>query len=327
MDTWTVGCNFTPSTAVNQLEHWQAETFDVATIDRELGWAAGLGMNTVRVYLHDLLVGDTGFLDRVERHLEIAARHDILTLFVLFDDCWNDGARLGPQPSPIPARHNSRSLQSPGIAVLNDYATHRTRLENYVRTVVTAFANDTRILGWDLYNEPGGMNSTTRAPVGAICLPLLEDAFTWARAASPSQPLTSGVFQLRDHEADPRIRATQLAHSDIVSFHHYGPAEQLERIIVGLKAETDRPLLCTEYLARPLDSRFQSHLPVFKVHGVGAINWGLVSGKMQTIYPWSSWFEREPQPEPEVWFHDVLRADGTPFDPAEADFLRTITAR
>src|SRR5215470_11713974 len=51
---WLVGCNYIPSRAINQLEMWQADTFDPATIDRELGWAEGLGMNCVRVYLHDL---------------------------------------------------------------------------------------------------------------------------------------------------------------------------------------------------------------------------------------------------------------------------------
>ena len=51
---WLVGSDFLPSTAINQLEMWQAETFDTATIDRELGWAEDIGMNVMRVYLHDL---------------------------------------------------------------------------------------------------------------------------------------------------------------------------------------------------------------------------------------------------------------------------------
>src|ERR1700716_2235913 len=51
---WINGADFIPSTAINQLEMWQADTFDPETIDRELGWARGLGMNTARVFLHDL---------------------------------------------------------------------------------------------------------------------------------------------------------------------------------------------------------------------------------------------------------------------------------
>ncbi len=49
---WLKGSNFQPSTAINQLEMFQAETFDTAAINRELGWAQGLGFNVMRVYLH-----------------------------------------------------------------------------------------------------------------------------------------------------------------------------------------------------------------------------------------------------------------------------------
>src|SRR5512138_2697088 len=83
-----VGANFTPSTAINQLEMWQEETFDPETIRRELGFAAGIGMNIMRVYLHDLLweQDSRGFCQRINRYLEIANSLRIKTLFVLFDD-------------------------------------------------------------------------------------------------------------------------------------------------------------------------------------------------------------------------------------------------
>src|SRR4051812_7397814 len=72
---WLVGCNFTPSYAINQLEFWQEETFDLSVIDRELGWAAHLGMNAVRVYLHDLLwdADPIGFVRRIDAFLATAA--------------------------------------------------------------------------------------------------------------------------------------------------------------------------------------------------------------------------------------------------------------
>ena len=41
---WLVGSNYIPATAINELEMWQAETFDPTTIDKELGWAEALGM-------------------------------------------------------------------------------------------------------------------------------------------------------------------------------------------------------------------------------------------------------------------------------------------
>jgi hypothetical protein len=51
---WINGSNFTPSTAINQLEMWQADTFDPLTIDRELGYAEGIGFNAMRVFLHSV---------------------------------------------------------------------------------------------------------------------------------------------------------------------------------------------------------------------------------------------------------------------------------
>jgi hypothetical protein len=327
---WPVGCNFIPSTAVNQLEMWQEATFDRATIERELGWAAGLGFNVLRVYLHDLLWEQDrqGFLDRIDSFLDLARQHQIRVVFVLFDDVWNTHPQLGPQPEPHPGRHNPSWVQSPGLPALNAYATDPAvaeRLERYVSGVVSRFKDDDRILLWDVYNEPGGFPSPRSEPVGEACLPLLRDVFDWARHSDPSQPLTSGLWHNPVQHVSPAIRELQLGQSDVVSFHHYGSADELRELIDQLRIETDRPLLCTEYLARSLGNRFETQLPIFREEKIGAINWGLVSGRTQTIYPWWSWFDEEPKPEPEVWFHDILRSDGTAFDEAEAEFLRQIT--
>ena len=323
---WPVGCNFLPSTAGNQLEMWQAESWDPETCQRELGFAAELGLDTVRVYLHDLVWEHDreGFLERIDALLGFGERRGIRTLLVLFDDVWGPEPKAGPQPEPHPGRHNSTWVKSPGLPALRAYASDgalRERLERYVKGVVSAFGRDPRVLGWDLYNEPGG-NTPFGEPVGTLSLPLLRDVFAWARAAGPQQPLTSGLWWNALAPVDPAIYAAQLERSDVVSFHHYGSAEELVALIGGLASLTGRPLLCTEYLARPLGSRFETHLPLFRERGVGAIHWGLVAGRSQTVYPWWSWLDDPPKPEPEVWFHDVLRPDGTPFDAQEVAFLR-----
>ena len=234
---------------------------------------------------------------------------------------WNDDAALGPQPEPYPGRHNSRWLQSPGTRALRAYEEHRDRLETYARGVVGALHTDSRILAWDVYNEPGGIEAPSRRAVDALCVPLLADVFAWARAENPAQPLTSGIFYM-DEPQDPRIREIQFGESDIVSFHHYGHVADLEQTITALADQTGRPLLCTEYLARTEGSRFETHLPVFERHRVGAVSWGLVAGRTQTQYPWSSWSDEVPAPEPTVWFHDIFRPDGSSFDAKETDFLR-----
>jgi hypothetical protein len=279
------------------------------------------------VYLHDLLFDQDarGFRERVERFLDLADAVGIRTMFVLFDDVWSPSPVLGPQAAPVPGRHNSRWVKSPGLPVLARYASDagvRARLEAYVRGVVEAFGEDERVVVWDLYNEPGGFSTPGAEPVGERCLPLLRDVFDWAQSVSPRQPLTAGLWWNPLHPLPQPIHDLLLGRSDIVSFHHYGPAEDLEDLYARLRGWTERPLLCTEYMARNLESRFETHLPLFEKWRVGAICWGLVAGKTQTIHPWWSWLDDAPAPEPEVWFHDILRPDGAPHDPAEVDFLR-----
>ncbi len=304
---WLVGCNFIPSTAINQLEMWQAETFDPDTIDRELGWAADIGFNTMRVFLHDPLwhADADGLMKRMDRYLAISTRRGIRTLFTIFDDCWNTSPRLGPQPAPVPGVHNSGWVQSPGSAIVTDPG-QWSRLEKYVSGVLGAFGDDERIIMWDLYNEPGN-NKLVEQSLG-----LLQAVFQWANAARPSQPLTSGVWF-----SNAAISEFQLAASDVITFHNYSDAANLAETVSRWKS-FGRPVICTEYMARTRNSLFTTHLPIFKREHVGCYNWGFVSGKSQTIYPWGS-----PQgaPEPALWFHDVLRADGTPYDPAEVEFI------
>lgn len=307
---WLVGCNFIPSSAINQLEMWQADTFDMATVERELSWASGLGMNSVRVYLHDLAweADPGGFKTRVDRFLECAAKFGIRPLFVIFDDCWNANPKIGSQPSPIPGVHNSGWMQSPGVSAVNA-PTSWGRLERYVRDVVGNFRQDSRILMWDVYNEPGSKKQEE------LSLPLLCKVFEWARAADPVQPLTSGVWF-----ENASLSTFQVEASDVISFHNYNDAANLATQIAKMQ-QHNRPMICTEWLRRG-HSDVATCLPVFHRERVGCYNWGLVSGKTQTIYPWGS---AKGSPEPDVWFHDLLRSDGTPFDAEEVRLFKKLT--
>ena len=333
---WPLGCNFVPSTASNQLEMWQAETWDPKTVARELGWAAGLGMNSVRVYLHDLMWMDDaeGFLNRVDAFLDIASGHGLSTLLVLFDDCWQDDPHLGPQGAPVPGVHNSRWAMSPGSRAINDRA-EWPRLEAYVRGVVRRFGADERVLMWDVYNEVGNrflpsMNTPAWQRVPSqlatyarhVALPspslaLLDAAFAWARAERPAQPLTSSVYL-----AFPWINRAVLRQSDVVTFHHYKGADALEALVARMKA-TGRPVVCTEWLSRTAESTVATHLPVFRRERVGCYNWGLVAGRTNTVHGWDVIGDGEP----DVWFHDLLRPDGTPYGAAEARLFRTVSPR
>lgn len=327
---WAVGSNFLPSSAINQLEMWQADSFDPVTIDRELGWAEGLGFTSMRVFLHDLLWTDnpTAFLDRVDQFLAIAAKHKIRPMFVLFDSCWDPNPKLGPQRAPRRGLHNSGWVQSPGKAVLTD-SSKQGHLEPYVKGVLNRFKNDPRVLVWDLWNEPDNTNGSSygkEEPANKVdlTLALLKQVNGWAREVNPSQPITTGVWQgdWSLEKASPTARF-QLAESDVVSFHAYNGAEDTAKRIAPLFA-LGRPILCTEYMARPIGSKFDHDLGYFRERNIGAYNWGFVDGKSQTIYPWDSW-QKPYDSEPPVWFHDIFRRDGTPYIQAEVAYIRSVT--
>ncbi len=334
---WLVGSNYVPKSAINELEMWQEASFDPDQIDRELGWAEGLGMNTMRVFLHDLLWQQDapGFRKRIDRFLTIASRHHVRPLFVLFDSCWDPAPQLGTQHAPVPGVHNSGWVQSPGAKGLAD-ATQVPRLKAYVRGVVGAFAKDDRILGWDVWNEPGsyggGDYSKTELKESekrARVIALLPQAFAWAREMNPAQPLTSGVWDIdtaKDADAQDEIERIQLRESDVISFHNYSWPEDFRAEVSWLR-RFHRPVICTEFMARSVGSTFDAILPIAKQEHVGAINWGFVAGKTQTYYPWESWDHPYVKNQPPVWFHEVLRSDGKPYRQAEVDLIRELTGK
>lgn len=331
-----VGANFTPSCAINQIEMWARASWDPATIRRELGWAADIGMNTMRVFLHDLVWSEEGdgFLDRVEEFLDICADSAIAPLLVIFDDCWHEPV-AGKQPAPRPGIHNSGWARSPGRDILLD-PVRRNGLEKYVKSVIERFGHDERVLAWDLYNEPTNFflpsrslakaerEAERRRILGEIdtlreaSLALLENAFGWAREIDPIQPLTAGAWN-----GDRELNALLFSFSDIISFHNYQPPQRLEQIIEKLQRH-GRPILCTEYMARRHGSTFANHLPVFAREKIGSYCWGLVDGKTQTKYAWEDedgrWAGREPDP----WFHDVFHRDGSPYDAGETRLIAQV---
>lgn len=335
---WLVGCNFIPSTAINQLEMWQAETYDPTTIARELAWAEKIGFNTIRVFLHDLVWSHDSrrFAERMDDFLAIADRHGMKVLFVLFDDCHRPDPVFGVQPLPVPGVHNSGWKHSPGQKIVLQFhdgtvlPKEKTRLRDYVHGVLTQFAKDERILAWDVYNEPGQSGNDDKTHE------LLAATWQWAREIRVIQPLTACL----DGACGKKNIALNAEQSDVITFHCYD-GQSLENTIIQLKNRySGRPVICTEYMAREHGTTFQHSLPIFKKHRIGCYNWGLVAGKTQTHWNWKSVENLEklkaqgavlkpgdPIPEPALWFHDIFRKDGTPFDQTEADFIRAITQR
>jgi Cellulase (glycosyl hydrolase family 5) len=328
---WLVGSNFITSSAINELEMWQPDTFDLPAVDRELGWAQSLGMNTMRVFLHNLLwqQDSQGFLRRIDQFLEVADKHHIRITFVLLDSVWDPRPHLGKQPAPKPHVHNSGWVQAPGADLLKDESRWNTELKPYIIGVLSHFHDDKRVLMWDLMNEPDNGNDVYKATElpdkAARALKLLREEWKWARIVNPAQPLTSGVWK-GNYSSDSSLSEMerfQLQNSDVITFHSYDPPDVMSRRIDSLR-RYHRPIICTEYMARPLGSTFASILPLLKEEHVGAYNWGFVNGKSQTIYPWDSW-EKSYSGEPAIWFHDIFRKDGAPYDARETELIRQLT--
>lgn len=314
---WLRGSNFSPSTAINQLEMWQPETFDTATINRELGFAESIGFNTMRVFLHHLAweVDAAGFKQRMNIYLAIADKHHISTMFVFFDDCWDENYAAGTQRAPKPGIHNSGWVRDPGKFYYGNVSPALIdTLEMYVKDVLTTFKYDKRILLWDVYNEPGNSG------YGNKSLVLLSKVFSWGRQVNPDQPLSSGVWNpdLKD------LNKFQLENDDVITYHNYSDEKEHIQVIDSLK-KYGRSMICTEYMARTRGSRFANIMPILKQNNVGAINWGFVSGKTNTIYAWDT-----PMPdgaEPKVWFHDIFRKDGTPYSEEEITLIKSLTGK
>ncbi|MFN7138383.1 MAG: 1,4-beta-xylanase [Limisphaerales bacterium] len=327
---WLVGCNFSPSSAINQLEMWQAETWDPKTIDRELGWAADLGFTSVRVYLHEIpwMQDRNGFLNRVDQFLAMADKHNIGVMLVLFDSVWDPYPKPGRQRDPRPHVHNSGWVQSPGADVLKDLARHD-ELKPYVQDVIGRFRTDRRVHVWDIFNEPENDNPAYKdveiKNKFDASLALLKKTFVWAREMNPTQPITSAVWigTWSDPAKLTAVERVQLEESDIITFHNYNGPDEFRKCVENLQ-RYNRPILCTEYMARPNNSRFDPLLGYMKEQNVGAYNWGFVDGKTQTIYPWDSW-TKQYNGEPPEWFHDILRRDGTPYRQKEVDYIKSLT--
>eukprot|EP00831_Metopus_contortus_P083166 TRINITY_DN914_c0_g1_i8.p1 TRINITY_DN914_c0_g1~~TRINITY_DN914_c0_g1_i8.p1 ORF type:complete len:258 (-),score=75.85 TRINITY_DN914_c0_g1_i8:4-777(-) len=196
-------------------------------------------------------------------------------------------------------------------------------LEGYVKDVLKAFANDERVLMWDLYNEPGNGGDIKNKHV--YSLDMLQKVFGWAREVNPSQPIISAVWTGDWSQPDKLsdLNKFMLYNSDLIVFHNYGNLNSFKHAYESLK-QYDRPIICNEYMARPGGSTFQSILPFMKENKIGALNWGFVSGKTQTIYPWDSWHKKYTE-EPPIWFHDIFRPDGSPFDEEETKLITKLT--
>ena len=113
------------------------------------------------------------------------------------------------------------------------------------------YANDERVLAWDLFNEPDNDNSNSYGPLelknkDEAAARLVRLSFQWARAVDPSQPLTVGVWRRRDWDKPEKLNQVHRAAvelSDVISFHDYGKPESMTSAASTSCKTYGRPLL------------------------------------------------------------------------------------
>ncbi|THF80378.1 glycoside hydrolase 5 family protein [Cohnella fermenti] len=340
---WTVGCNYIPSGCINLIEIWQEYGFErvAADMERELDLARSIGLNAVRMLLPFEVwrYQRDGFMERLERVLRMLDSRRMQLMPVFFDDCGRGPAEnydplpsFGPQPEPQPGHHGG----GPAAPCPNSrnphyhYSDDRTNwpdMKRFVQDVAGAHRHDSRVLAWDIWNEPGNSGKDGRGNCSSS-LEAMEAAFIWCREMEPSQPLTAGVWDFYHLDQENRRlgeltaiekRAAEL--SDLISFHYYGDLSGTRRLIDSLK-EWNRPLLVTEWLHRPFGNEAAEHLPLFLKEEIGCFHWGLVNGKTQTHEPWD-WIADRPL-DFSRWQHDLFLPDGTAYDEEEIKLFRRL---
>jgi len=311
--SWICGFNYIPANAINYTAMWDKTSFSPDVIDKELALAETTGFNALRVVLQFAVWEDdpAWFRETFAKFLAICTKHKIAVMPALFDDCafgTNIDPSIGRQPEPLEGWYAWAWSPSPGHTMVLDTTTYP-RIGKYVKDLIGTFRNDPAILAWDLYNEP----STSALPDKSYLL--IHKVFAWAREINPSQPLTIAWW-----DGDPVLDKIIFDHSDIITFHCYAEKEEVEKLTAKLKLE-NRPLICSEWLNRPLGSTVESVLPFFLKENIGCLHWGLVNGKTQTDLPWGH--RPEHLPYKGIWQHDLYSNDYKAYSPYELKLFKT----
>lgn len=322
---WPVGCDYVPAYAGNQLQMWQSSTWNPQAIDAELDLAQDLGFNTLRIFLHHKLweAERDAFFSHIDEFLRIADSHGMSTLMTIFTNGGSQEREIDEDISPVKGIHNSIWAQTPGQDIINDPA-RWDMVERYEKDLLTRFADDSRIIAWCLYNEPENVPA-------CHTLPLMKKVFQWAREVAPSQPVTATIItnpftrKVKYYERFPLITFS-CENSDILSYHCYDSPQDHEDFLKMLRP-FNRPIFCTEYLGRTRGSLFETTLPILRENKVAAYSFGLVNGATQCQYEWNKVEDGVKIPfgeEPELWFHDIFRADGSPWSEDEVKAIKVL---
>jgi hypothetical protein len=315
-----VAVNYVPAYCYNYIQIWYDFKEDV--IRRELGWAKNSGINSLRMFLPLFSFQEGGYWQEVKARfrklVDIAGEMGMSVMITFQPNYMKVNQSAKPQAPYVefnPGRHkNHWQYPNSDFSSFQIYPLALREMYAMLDDIMAEYTGDKRIIAWDLWNEAPYEERFT-----------LEYIFHHAREINPSQPLTA-CWEAYDI-------------SDIVTFHNYTRPEKIAaeyaypgqggsyplhasiEFIPELERALsfDRPVLCTECLARTFGNNFEAILPYFSKYNIGFYFWGLCAGSAQYHFPWG-W--PEGSPEPKNWFHCILYPDGEPYREAEIDLLR-----
>ena len=320
----------------NRIDQWQQSGFEerFETTRRELALMRELGFNSVRLILEYVVWQSEhdSFLERFERYVSLCDSYGISCMIVLANDCMPPKTELWKMPEVGTQHydwgyHGGRKHSQHGIhnrPAPHYYFDSEESKQDYfkmVKEIVSLYRDDSRILMWDVFNEPGNSNRS------GITLPILKELTELVRAQNPTQPITIAAWCCnRDCIYDMPEDVFAIENSDIITYHNYSPWQEHIRVIKHLKS-FGRPIINTEWLARCTGNTVFDNFPLFYLEGIGCYNWGFVAGKYQTYEPYEAhWSRYESDKSADIdftkWFHDLFRPSHRPYDPRETELIK-----
>ncbi|NOX97778.1 MAG: cellulase family glycosylhydrolase [Nitrospirae bacterium] len=233
------GANYIPSYARNSIEIW--ENFNPEVIDRELGYAQSLGLNSVRVWLdYRPYAHNPGLmLKRIEAFLCLCDKHKLTVILILFDSCGIEEKDLREKGENL---HWKRWIKNPGYDYL--FPEHWDRFKKYIKDIVGTFLNDHRVLAWDVMNEPWCQIKPDNDEQKRVIMRFVKHFAKQVRNLNPDAPITIGVTTLdRAEQVEDLI--------DLISFHSYDTEPEKWELLLKKANQyaklKGKPILLTEW--------------------------------------------------------------------------------
>ncbi len=333
---WLRGCNFIPSVCANRADMWQAYDCErhFAVAEKELKLCKEIGFNTIRIFLefNVWLAEHDSFMANLERFITLADSLGISILMGLTSEAQlpRGGSyipkKLGEQEyawgyhqGRWPLTEEQKALTPYHFAELPEVSE---KFYEMVREVVGKYAQDNRIIVWNVYNEPGVV-------IRERAIPILERMFAECRALDPIQPLCADVYYsyYSYDKIETAAEKVALDLSDIISFHSYMAYDLMVPQIKELK-KLNRPIFMTEWLSRTSWSTVEDLYPLFYLENIACYCWGFVLGKTQTNEPWEDYWNHFYSGDPKAkydfgrWMHDLFRPNYRPYIPEEIELIK-----